>query len=158
MVVVPLHHNGGAVGVLKASATKPNAFSEREARALQLMAGLIGAAMSNAAESEYKQELLVERTSAVAALESRARQQNAIAKLSQHALEGRDLAALLEDAVAQIPRILEVEIAAYSNCSRTVNRCFYARAQVGKRDVWAMPSWLRAENRRQVLPSPQALL
>jgi hypothetical protein len=42
-------------------------------------------------------------------LESRARQQNAIAKLSQHALEGRGLAALLEDAVAQIPRILDVE-------------------------------------------------
>ena len=58
MVVVPLHHNGGAVGVLKVLATKPNAFSEREARALQLMAGLIGAAMSNAAESEYKQEPL----------------------------------------------------------------------------------------------------
>ena len=109
MVVVPLYHNGGAVGVLKVLATKPNAFSERDARALQLMAGLIGAAMSNASESESKQELLAERTSAVAALESRARQQNAIAKLSQHALEGRGLAALLEDAVAQIPRILEVE-------------------------------------------------
>jgi signal transduction histidine kinase len=109
MVVVPLYHNGGAVGVLKVLATKPNAFSERDARALQLMAGLIGAAMSNAAESESKQELLAERTSAVAALESRARQQNAIAKLSQHALEGRGLAALLEDAVAQIPRILDVE-------------------------------------------------
>jgi signal transduction histidine kinase len=109
MVVVPLYHNGRAVGVLKVLATKPNVFSERDARALQLMAGLIGAAMSNAAESESKQELLAERTSAVAALESRARQQNAIAKLSQHALEGRGLAALLEDAVAQIPLILDVE-------------------------------------------------
>jgi signal transduction histidine kinase len=109
MVVVPLYHNGRAVGVLKVLATKPNVFSERDARALQLMAGLIGAAMSNAAESESKQELLAERTSAVAALESRARQQNAIAKLSQHALDGRGLAALLEDAVAQIPRILEVQ-------------------------------------------------
>src|SRR5260370_11769843 len=79
------------------------------ARAPQLMAGLIGAAMSNAAESKSKQELLAEQTSTVAALESRARQQNAIAKLSQHALEGRGLAALLEDAVAQIPRILNVQ-------------------------------------------------
>jgi len=109
MVVVPLYHNGGPVGVLKVLATKPNAFSECDARALQLMAGLIGAAMSNAAESESRQELLAERTSAVAALETRARQQNAIAQLSQHALEGRGLATLLEDAVAQIPRILEVE-------------------------------------------------
>jgi len=109
MVVVPLYHNGGPVGVLKVLSTQANAFSERDAQALQLMAGLIGAAMSNAAESESRQELLAERTSAVAALETRARQQNAIAQLSQHALEGCGLAALLEDAVAQIPRILDVE-------------------------------------------------
>jgi len=109
MVVVPLYHNGGPVGVLKVLSTQANAFSERDAQALQLMAGQIGAAMSNAAESESKQELLAERTSAVAALETRARQQNAIAQLSQHALEGRGFAALLEDAVAQIPRILGVE-------------------------------------------------
>jgi signal transduction histidine kinase len=109
MVVVPLYHNGGPVGVLKVLSTQANAFSERDARALQLMAGLIGAAMSNAAESESRQELLAERTSAVAALETRARQQNAIAQLGQHALEGCGLAVLLEDAVAQIPRILEVE-------------------------------------------------
>jgi len=49
MVVVPLYHNGGPVGVLKVLSTQANAFSERDARALQLMAGLIGAAMSNAA-------------------------------------------------------------------------------------------------------------
>jgi signal transduction histidine kinase len=109
MVVVPLYHNGDAVGVLKVLSTEANAFSDRDARALQLMAGLIGAAMSNAAESESRQELLAERTRALAALETRARQQHAIAQLSQHALEGRGLTALLEDAVAEIPRILEVE-------------------------------------------------
>ena len=109
MIVVPLHHNGRAVGVLKVLSTGPSAFAERDARALQLMAGLIGAAMSNAAEFESRQALLAERTSAVAALEIRARQQNAIAQLSQHALEGCDLPTLLEDAVALIPQILEVE-------------------------------------------------
>jgi signal transduction histidine kinase len=109
MVVVPLYHRGGAVGVLKVLSTRPRAFSERDARALQLMAGLIGAAMSNAAEFESRQALLAERTSTVAALETRARQQNAIAQLSQRALEGCDLAALLEDAVELIPKVLEVE-------------------------------------------------
>ena len=109
MVVVPLYHNGGAVGVLKVLSTRRRAFSERDARALQLMAGLIGAAMSNAAEFESRQALLAERTSVLAALETRARQQNAIAQLSQRALEARDLAALLEDAVALIPQILEIE-------------------------------------------------
>jgi len=109
MVVVPLYHNGGAVGVLKVLSNRLRAFSERDARALQFMAGLIGAAMSNAAEFESRQALLAERISAVAALETRARQQNAIAHLSQRALEGRDLAALLEDAVALIPQVLEVD-------------------------------------------------
>jgi signal transduction histidine kinase len=109
MVVVPLYHRGGAVGVLKVLSIRPRAFSERDARALQLMAGLIGAAMSNAAEFESRQALLAERTSTVAALETRARQQNAIAQLSQRALEDRDLAALLEDAVELIPKVLEVE-------------------------------------------------
>ena len=109
MVVVPLYHNSRAVGVLKVLSTRAGAFSERDARALQLMAGLIGAAMSNAAEFDSRQALLAERTSAVAALETRARQQNAIAQVSQRALEGRDLAALQEDAVKLIPQILEVE-------------------------------------------------
>src|SRR6516162_9012718 len=77
MVVVPLLHNGKAVGVLKVLSTKPGAFAEHDAAALQLMAGLIGAAMSNAAEFESRQALLAERTSAIAALESRACQQNA---------------------------------------------------------------------------------
>jgi signal transduction histidine kinase len=109
MVVVPLYHCGGPVGVLKVLSTEPAAFSERDARTLQLMAGLIGAAMSNAAELESRQALLAERTSTVAALETRARQQNAIAQLSQRALEGLDLRALLGDAVELILQILEVE-------------------------------------------------
>jgi len=109
MVVVPLYHRGGAVGVLKVLSTEPRAFSERDARALQLMAGLIGAAMSNAAEFESRQALLAERTSTVTALQTRARQQNAIAQLSQRALEGLDLPTLLGDAVELILQVLEVE-------------------------------------------------
>ena len=109
MVVVPLYHCGGAVGVLKVLSTEPSAFSERDARALQLMAGLIGAAMSNAAEFESRQALLAERTSTVTALQTRARQQNAIAQLSQRALEDLDLPALLGDAVELILQVFEVE-------------------------------------------------
>ena len=109
MVVVPLHHNGKAVGVLKVLSTRPSAFSDRDARALELMAGLISAALSNAAEFESRQALLAQQTSAVTALETRARQQTVVAELSQHALEGRDLPTLLEDAVKLIRQILEVE-------------------------------------------------
>jgi signal transduction histidine kinase len=109
MVVVPLHHNGKVVGVLKVLSTRPSAFSDRDARALELMAGLISAALSNAAEFESRQALLAQQTSAVTALETRARQQTVVAELSQHALEGRDLPTLLEDAVKLIRQILEVE-------------------------------------------------
>ena len=124
MVVVPLYHSGGAVGVLKVLSTEPRAFSERDARALQLMAGLIGAAMSNAAEFESRQALLAERTSTVAALEIRARQQNAIAQLSQQALEGCDLAALLGDAVELILQVLEVEYCGVIELLSDGNRLF----------------------------------
>jgi signal transduction histidine kinase len=109
MVVVPLHHNGEAVGVLKVLSTRPSAFTEQDVRALELMAGLIGAALSNAAEFESRQALLAEQTSAVIALQTRAHQQNVVTELSQHALEGRDLPTLLEDTVKLIRQILEVE-------------------------------------------------
>jgi PAS domain S-box-containing protein len=54
-------------------------------------------------------ELTEANNSALAALEARARQQNAVAELSQRALEGRDLDSLLGDAVFLVPRILGVE-------------------------------------------------
>jgi PAS domain S-box-containing protein len=58
---------------------------------------------------ERTAELTQATNSALAALEARARQQNALAELSQRALEGRDLDSLLGDAVSLVPRILGVE-------------------------------------------------
>jgi len=58
---------------------------------------------------ERTAELTQATTTALAALEARARQQNAVAELSQRALEGRDLDSLLSDAVSLVPRILQVE-------------------------------------------------
>jgi PAS domain S-box-containing protein len=60
-------------------------------------------------KSGEEQVLLVERTTAVVALETRSRQQKAISDLSQHALEGLDLTTLLEDAVSLVRQILGVE-------------------------------------------------
>ena len=54
MIVVPLHHDGAAVGVLKVLSTEPRAFGGREERIAQLMAGLVGAALSGAALAESK--------------------------------------------------------------------------------------------------------
>ena len=58
---------------------------------------------------ERTAELRQANTSALAALEARARQHTDIAELSQRALEGRDLASLLGDAVSLVPRTLGVE-------------------------------------------------
>ncbi len=66
MIVVPLHHEQRVVGVLKVLSRKVRAFTDRDVRTLQLMAGLIGAAMSHTAEFEARQTMLSERTAALA--------------------------------------------------------------------------------------------
>ncbi len=45
MVVVPLRHGGAVVGALKVSATAAHAFDARAVQTLQLMAGVLGAAL-----------------------------------------------------------------------------------------------------------------
>ena len=52
---------------------------------------------------------ITERKHAEEALESRRRQQQAVAELSQHAVAGRDLHRLIRDAVAMVPQVLGVE-------------------------------------------------
>ncbi len=52
---------------------------------------------------------LTERKRAEEALQSRSRQQQAVAKLSQQALERSDLATLLDDAVAVVSQVVGVE-------------------------------------------------
>ena len=112
VVVVPLFHSRVAVGALSVLSTTPKAFGPRDERTLQLMAGLLSAALSTAADFESQQALALERMTAVAALETRAQQQRAVAELSQHALEGRSFAVLLSDAVALVPQILGTEYCA----------------------------------------------
>jgi two-component system, chemotaxis family, CheB/CheR fusion protein len=59
--------------------------------------------------AERTAELSAERTNTVVALEMRARQQAALAGLSQRALEGAVLATLLDEAVRLVPAILGCE-------------------------------------------------
>ena len=61
MIVVPLHHDRKVVGVLKVLSPQAHAFGERDVQTLQLMAGLIAAAMSHASEFEAKQAQINER-------------------------------------------------------------------------------------------------
>jgi PAS domain S-box-containing protein len=68
MIVVPLRHAGQVVGVLKVSSCRASAFGGEVADMLELMSGLLAAAMSQVAEFEAEQALLAERTAALEGL------------------------------------------------------------------------------------------
>lgn len=72
MILVPLQRDGEAVGVLKVIAKQPSAFSDSDVTNLQLMAGVMSAALVNASviealrqselELEEKNKLLIQAT------------------------------------------------------------------------------------------------
>lgn len=68
MVVAPLFHQGECVGVLKILAPTENAFGEDDIQTLQLMAGLIAAALAHQIFMESMKNLLGERTQALTEL------------------------------------------------------------------------------------------
>ncbi|CAN5795349.1 hypothetical protein BH23ACT11_BH23ACT11_10650 [soil metagenome] len=65
LIVVSLYHRQEIVGVLKVFSEQTHAFGSRDVDTLQLMAGLIAAAMSHTAEFDAKQTLLDERTASL---------------------------------------------------------------------------------------------
>ena len=70
MVVAPLIHAGNPIGVLKILSQTPDAFNERDIQTLQLMAGLVGAAIGHQADFEANRKLLQGRTEALDALKT----------------------------------------------------------------------------------------
>lgn len=54
IIVVPLLHGGEAVGVLKVVSMRPGRFSDLDAYSMQLLAGLVGAAVAHASLYESK--------------------------------------------------------------------------------------------------------
>lgn len=94
VAAVPMFHGIQPMGALIVSSIKPFAFQKRRIAALRLMAGVVTAALAHAAELEVKKKLLVERTSALAALrESEERFRSSF----QHAAIGKALVALNGD-------------------------------------------------------------
>jgi PAS domain S-box-containing protein len=69
MICVPLWRETRPVGVLNVISRRANAFDDRDVRMLELMAGLLGAALGNAAEAKERQELMDQRTAALTALQ-----------------------------------------------------------------------------------------
>ncbi len=70
LVVAPLYDKGEAIGVLKILSTQPAAFGQRDMQTLELMAGLLGAAIAQQVQIHSNERLLAERTNAVSALQS----------------------------------------------------------------------------------------
>ncbi|WP_407667435.1 ATP-binding protein [Myxococcus dinghuensis] len=69
MVCVPLWREARPVGALNVGSRHVNAFDDRDVRTLELMAGLLGAAMGNAAEVDARHAVMAERTAALSALQ-----------------------------------------------------------------------------------------
>jgi PAS domain S-box-containing protein len=74
LLVLPLKHEQEIVGVLKVVSREPHAFSDRDAQALRLLGGMMGAALGHAAAFEARQARLEERTRAVQESEQRFKQ------------------------------------------------------------------------------------
>jgi PAS domain S-box-containing protein len=74
LLVMPLRDEQRIHGVLKVVAPDPGAFSDRDAKALRLLGGLMGAALGHAAAFEGRQARLEERTRALQESEQRFKQ------------------------------------------------------------------------------------
>ena len=71
IVAVPLKAEGRVLGVLKVVAPEPSSFRDRDARALELLGGMMGSAVSHASAFEGRQSRLEERTRALQESEQR---------------------------------------------------------------------------------------
>ncbi len=69
-VLVPLRSDGRACGVLNVFSDKPQSFSTTDAKTLELIAGFIAAAMSNATAYESRQQLIDDLTAVNEELEA----------------------------------------------------------------------------------------
>jgi PAS domain S-box-containing protein len=74
LLVVPLRDEQRIIGVIKVVSPQQQAFTERDAKALRLLGGLMGAALSHAAAFETRQSRLEERTQALQDSEQRFKQ------------------------------------------------------------------------------------
>ena len=74
LLAVPLKDEQRILGVLKVLSPEPGAFSDRDAKALRLLGGLVGASLEHAATFEARQARLEERTRSLQESEQRFKQ------------------------------------------------------------------------------------
>jgi PAS domain S-box-containing protein len=86
-ILVPLPDGDEHVGVLLVNAARPDAFNEQDLRALQLLAGQVGAVMSRASAFEAQQRLLAERAERTRVLEQEVARRTAELETSNKELD-----------------------------------------------------------------------
>jgi PAS domain S-box-containing protein len=74
ILAVPLRDDQRILGVLKVLSPRPAAFSDRDAKALRLLGGLVGASLESASAFEARQSRLEDRTVALQESEQRFKQ------------------------------------------------------------------------------------
>jgi PAS domain S-box-containing protein len=74
LLAVPLRDDQRVLGVLKLLSPEPAAFSDRDAKALRLLGGLVGASLEHASAFEARQGRLEDRTQALQESEQRFKQ------------------------------------------------------------------------------------
>jgi PAS domain S-box-containing protein len=74
LLVAPLRDEHRTIGALKVVSPEPNAFTDRDAKALRLLGGLMGAALGHAAAYEARQARLEDRTQSLQDSEQRFKQ------------------------------------------------------------------------------------
>jgi PAS domain S-box-containing protein len=74
LLAVPLRDDQRILGVIKVLSRDPGAFSDRDAKALRLLGGLVGASLEHASAFEARQSRLEDRTQALQESEQRFKQ------------------------------------------------------------------------------------
>ncbi len=97
LIVAPLLCEGRVVGVLKSMAVAPHGFGTRDMQTLQLMAGLIGSAITHQIAFEAKQDLLNELGTAVSEMRAVERRTEVILESSNDAFVGIDALGTISD-------------------------------------------------------------
>jgi PAS domain S-box-containing protein len=95
LAVAPLYNKGEPIGALKILADTPAAFGQRDVQTLELMAGLLGAAVAQHVQRQSNERLLADRTDAFSRLrmeiDSRLRSEQQLREAEQRARAAMDM-------------------------------------------------------------------
>ena len=135
LLAVPLKDDQRTIGVLKVLSPAPAAFSDRDAKALRLLGGLVGASLEHAAAFEARQTRLEDRTRALQESEQRFKQLVDVAQEGIWVADDRGIITYVNQRMA--------ELLGYQNgalLGRTVYDFLDATARAGAQRTLGQPA------------------